>query len=153
MSTRCTRARERGRQAISNHASRRSRILNDMHNPSDIFKTRTWVCMGLGASTCSECLPVATCQFSRLKQSTCHGPLRGPTLAPWCSGGLPACPEPRARDKTRGRERKKCMCKKKTHLYMETYPSQVQQDTRYIGGILMHVASEGCFPGAWRQGS
>ena len=31
--------------------------------------------------------------------------------------------------------------------------SHIQQDTRYIRGILMRVASVGCFPGAWRLGS
>ena len=46
-------------------------------------------------------------------QSTCHGPRPGPTLAPWCSGGLLRAPKPRAREKTRGRNRKKMpMCRK-----------------------------------------
>ena len=33
------------------------------------------------------------------------------------------------------------------------YTSQIQQDTRYIRGIFMRVASVGCFPEAWWRGS
>ena len=47
-------------------------------------------------------------------QSTCHGPGPGPTLAPWCSGGLPACPatestrkDPRPEEKKSADEQKK----------------------------------------------
>ena len=36
------------------------------------------------------------------------------------------------------------------HIYTS---SQIQQDTRYIRGMLKRVASVGCFPGAWRRGS
>ena len=67
MSTRCTRARARafehkrevGRQSVRAVSS----ILNDMRDPSDIFLTCTWICMGLDGSTCSECLPVVTCDL------------------------------------------------------------------------------------------
>ena len=42
-----------------------SRILNNMRNPSDIFLTCTWVCMGLEGPACSESLPVVVSQISR----------------------------------------------------------------------------------------
>ena len=33
------------------------------HEPSDILLTCTWVCVRLDGCTCSECLPVMTCEF------------------------------------------------------------------------------------------
>ena len=52
-------------------------------------------------------------------QSTCHGPRPGPTLAPWCSGGLPACSGAEStRKDPRPEEKKMSMCKRKTHLYI-----------------------------------
>ena len=40
-------------------------------------------------------------------QSTCHGPRRGPTLAPWCAGRLPACPGAKNTRKDPRQEEKK----------------------------------------------
>ena len=51
-------------------------------------------------------------------QSTCHGPRPGPTLAPWCTGGLLACPgAENTRKDPRPDEKKMPMCIK-TRLYM-----------------------------------
>ena len=51
-------------------------------------------------------------------KSTCHRPRPGPTLAPWISGGLPACPRvERTRKDPRPEEKTLPMCKK-THLYI-----------------------------------
>ena len=48
-------------------------------------------------------------------QSTCHVPRPGPTLAPWCSGGLPACPGAEStRKDPRPQEKKMPMCKQNT---------------------------------------
>ena len=45
-------------------------------------------------------------------QSTCRGPRPGPTLAPWCLGGLPACPgADGTRKDPRPEEKKMAMCK------------------------------------------
>ena len=47
--------------------------------------------------------------FATLKpQSTCHGPRPGPTLAPWCSSGLPAFPGAESTRKDTRPEEKKC---------------------------------------------
>ena len=54
-------------------------------------------------------------------QSTCHGPRPGPTLAPWCSGGLPACPGAESTRKDPRPEEKKVPMGKKTHLYVVIY--------------------------------
>ena len=43
---------------------------------------------------------------------------RGPRLRRGVRAGSLRAPEPRAREKTRGRRRKKCRCAKKTHLYI-----------------------------------
>ena len=56
-----------------------SRILNDMRNPSGILVTCTWVCMGLEGSTCSESLPVVTCDFEP------------PEHVPWTSASAHTC--------------------------------------------------------------
>ena len=74
----------------------------------------TWVCMGLGGSTCSKCFPVVTCDFE--PQSTCHGPRRGPTLAPWCFGRLSACHGAENTRKDPRRKRKNADVPKK-HIY------------------------------------
>ena len=47
-------------------------------------------------------------------ESACHGRRRGPRLAPWRSGGLPACHGAESTRKTRGRKKEKCRCAKKT---------------------------------------
>ena len=50
-------------------------------------------------------------------QSTCHGPRPGPTLSPWCSGGLPACYGAESTRKfPRPEEKKNADVQKKTHL-------------------------------------
>ena len=73
-----------------------------------------WLCV-LGMPPCGY-LPV----FATVNpQSTCHGPRPGPTLAPSCTGGLPACPGAEStRKDPRRQEKKKSMCKK-THLYIQ----------------------------------
>ena len=105
----CTRARARGSQAVSASCQE-----NDMRNLSDIFLTMR-VCVRLDGSTCSEYLSVVYLPvFAILNhQSTCHGPRRGPTPAPWCTGGLPTCP---GAENTRKDLRPEEMCKRK-HIY------------------------------------
>ena len=50
-------------------------------------------------------------------RSTCYGPRPGPTLAPRCSGGLPACPGAEGtRKDPRPGEKEILMCKNK-HIY------------------------------------
>ena len=49
-------------------------------------------------------------------QSTCHGPRPGHTLTPIAHAGLLRAPQPRAREKTRGRKNKKCRCPNKSHI-------------------------------------
>ena len=94
-----SRARARALQhqhEVGRHSARAvSTLLNEMRNPSEIFSTCAWVCMGLDGSFYAlgmlprGYLPI----FATLStQSTSHGPRPGPTLAPWCSGGLPAGP-------------------------------------------------------------
>ena len=76
------------------------------------FLTCAWVSMGLNGSTCSECLPVVTCNF----ESPEHVPRTSAraTLAPWCSGGLPACPGAESTRKDPRPEKKKMLiCQKK----------------------------------------
>ena len=74
--------------------------------------------MRLDGSMCSECLPVVTLQFSRLKtprtRTTDLG--QGPHLHCSIHAGLLRAPQPRARAKSRRRERKKCRCAKKVNL-------------------------------------
>ena len=76
-----------------------------------------WVCIRLDGSRCSEGLPVVTCQFSRLRtpraRTTDLG--HGPHLRRGVRVGSLRAPEPRAREKTRGRKRKKCPCARKAH--------------------------------------
>ena len=64
--------------------------------------------MALRARKASPCL------LSTLNpQSTCHGPRPGPTLAPHCSGGLPAFPGAEStRKDPRPEEKEMPMCKK-----------------------------------------
>ena len=73
--------------------------------------------MGLDASTCSECLPVVACDFEPPEhvQRTSRP---GPTLAPWCSGGLLACPGAERMRKKPRPEEKDMPIYKKTHLYI-----------------------------------
>ena len=80
-----------------------------------LYTCSTWVFMGLDGSTCSECLPVVTCDFE--PQSTCHGPQPGPALAPWCSGGFPACPRAESKRKEGPRPEEKKMTMSKEHIY------------------------------------
>ena len=67
----------------------------------------------MGRSTCSESLPVGTCNF----EASEHVPRTSAMakLAPWCPDGLT---KPRAREKNRGRKRKKCRSAK--YIYMTT---------------------------------
>ena len=53
-------------------------------------------------------------------QSTCHGPRPGPKLARGVRAGSLRATEPRAREKTLGRKRKKCRNPKKTYLFIHT---------------------------------
>ena len=124
MSTRCTRVRARafehkrdvGRQSVRAV----SRILNDMRNWSDIFVTCTWVCMGLDGSTCSEYLPVVTCDFEP------------PEHVPWTSVRAHTCamvfgratcvPRSREHEKRHAAGRKKMtMCKNNTFIHDNIY--------------------------------
>ena len=54
-------------------------------------------------------------------QSTCHGRRRGRKLARGVLAGSLLATEPRAREKTRGRKRKKCRRAQKAHLYIVIY--------------------------------
>ena len=95
------------------------RILNDMRNPSDILLTCAWVCMGLD-DLCARMPPRGNLpNFATSNAlSMCHEPQPGPTLAPWCSGGLPACPgAENTRNDPRPEEETMPMCKK-TQLYI-----------------------------------
>ena len=85
--------------------------------------------MRLDGSTCSECLPVVTCQFSRLRTPrVCATDLgQGPHLRRGARAGSLRAPEPRAREKTRGRKRKKWHVQKITHLIKHLY--------RYVGHV------------------
>ena len=96
------------------HMSRRT-FFQLVHEPSDILLTCTWVYMGLDGFTCSESLPVGTWHFEPRARATDLG--QGPNLTPLRAGSLRAT-EPRARDKTRARKRKKIRSAKKTHLYI-----------------------------------
>ena len=49
-------------------------------------------------------------------QSTCHGPRAGPTLSPWCLGGLPACPGAESTRKDPRTEEKKMPMGKSKHI-------------------------------------
>ena len=52
-------------------------------------------------------------------QSTYQGPRPGPTLAPWCSGGLPACPGAEStRKDPRLEEKEMPMCKKNALIHI-----------------------------------
>ena len=52
-------------------------------------------------------------------QSTCHRSRPGPTLAPWCTGGFPACPGAEStRKDPRPEEAKKNDVQNKTNLYI-----------------------------------
>ena len=54
--------------------------------------------------------------------STCHGCRPGPTLAPWCSGGLPACQGAEStRNGPRPEEKKIDEVPNKTHLCIVIY--------------------------------
>ena len=64
-------------------------------------------------------------------QSTCHGPRPGPTLAPWCSVGLPAFPGAEsARKDPRPEEKKMPMCNKK-HIY-----TKIRSNIEYVLSFL-----------------
>ena len=96
-----------------------SRILNDMRNGH--FLNLYMGLHGLGwlyvlGMPSRGYLPI----FTTLNpHSTCHGPRLGPTLAPWCSGGLPACPSAEStRKDPRPGEKKMPMCKKHTHTHL-----------------------------------
>ena len=84
------------------------------HEPSDIFLTCVWVCMGLGSSTCSECLPVITCDFEPPE----HVP-RTSAKAHTCAAVFGRAPcVPRSREhKDPGPEEKKNADVQKKHIY------------------------------------
>ena len=99
--------------------------IDDIQDPIDItcavvhFLTCTWVCMGLCGSTCSECLPVVTCDFEPAE----HVP-RTSTSAQTCAvvfGRVPCVPRSREHEKrpAAGRE-KNADEQKKTHVYIVT---------------------------------
>ena len=75
------------------------------------FLTCTWVCIDLDGSTCSECLSVVTCDFEPPEHAT--DLVQGPHLRRGVRAGSLRAPEPRAREKTCGRKRKKCPCAEK----------------------------------------
>ena len=89
-----------------------------------------WVWMALRARNASPWL-VATLN----PQSTCHGPRPGRTLAPWCSCGLPACPGAESTRKTRGRNKKKCLCAKKNTFIHKWYKVPLRGVWREITGV------------------
>ena len=76
------------------------------HEPSDMFSTWTWVCMGLVGFRCLECLPVVTCDFEPPE----HG-LRTSARAYACAvviGRAPCMPRSPEREKRHaGRNGKK----------------------------------------------
>ena len=125
MSTRCS-PRARARALDHEHGVGRQsvravgRILNEMRNPSGIFFN---LCVGLYGPGCLHMLGMPPrgylTVFATLNpQSTCHGPRPGPTLAPWCSGGPPACPAAESTSKEpRPQEKKNVGVQKKTHVY------------------------------------
>ena len=87
------------------------------HEPSDIFLPCTWVCMGLDGSTCSESLPLGTCDFGPPE----HVP-RTSARAHTCAvvfRRAPCVPRSREHEKrpAAGRE-KNAKVPKKTHLYI-----------------------------------
>ena len=72
-----------------------------------------WAWMALRARSASRWLLAAL-----NPQRTCHGPRPGSTLAPWCSGGLPACPGAEGtRKDPRPEDKKMPMCIKSTFLH------------------------------------
>ena len=76
-------------------------------------------------------LPVATLT----PQSTCHGPRPGPTLAPQCSRGPPACPATESTRKNTRAGEQKFPCAKPPHLLRRN----IRTRYRYIWDTKMHV--------------
>ena len=89
-------------------------IMNNMRNPSDLYgglHGPVWLYV-VGMPPC-DYLPI----FATLNpQSTCHGPRAGPTLSPWCLGGLPACPGAESTRKDPRTEEKKMPMGKSKHI-------------------------------------
>ena len=88
--------------------------------------------MGLDASTCSECLPVATCDFEPPE----HVPRTSVRAHTYLRRGVRAdslrAPESKAREKTGGGKRKKMpMCKKniliQSNIYDRRIPRSLQK--------------------------
>ena len=70
-------------------------------------------------------------------QSTCHGPRPEPKLLYGVRAGSLCATEPRARGKTRGRERKKCRRVKKTRFYICIQGSPSRGVWREIPGVML----------------
>ena len=149
MITTCTRARARafqhkrevGRQSVRSG----NKILNDLRNPSDIFLTYTWICMGLDSSmgldgsmgqdgsTCSECLLVVTFDLGPPE----HAP-RASAKALTCAvvfGRASFVPRRREHEKRPAAAREQMsMCKKDTFIHN---CSDIYEDSEILQGIFL----------------
>ena len=116
-----TRAQARAREH-SNTSTRwpGNQCEHGMRNLSDIILMK---CVGFHASGWLYVLGMPPRGYLPIlatlnPQSTCYEPRPGPTLAPWCAGELPACPEAEStRTDPRPEEKKTMVCKKSTFLH------------------------------------
>ena len=71
-------------------------------------------------------------------QSTCHGPRPGPTLAPWYSGGLPACPGAESTRKDQRSEEKKNADVQEKHIVICISHSEDSREfiAKTVGAVL-----------------
>ena len=131
-----TRARARGGQAISasrqQNSQRRAQPVGHFLYPVRGF---AWAWMALRARNASPWLLANVRDFE--PQSTCHGPRPGPTLAPWCSGGLLVCPGAESTKNDPGPEEKKMPMCKKEHIY--TYLVVSIGDRSFLAALRPHL--------------
>ena len=78
------------------------------HEPPNTFGTGIWVCMGLDCSTCSECLPVDTCDFEP-PEHVPRNSARAQTRAVVFGWAL-CVPWSREKEKRPAAGREKCRC-------------------------------------------
>ena len=76
-------------------------------------------------------------------QSTCRGSRPGPTLAPWCSGGLSACLAESTRKDLRPGEKKVPTCKRNTSHIRAAIACGIHSSADTIWDVLARTA--GCF--------
>ena len=107
------------------------RILDNMRNHKNIL-TCIWVRMPWMARWHVLRIPPHGYSpfFATLNlQSTCRGPRPGPTLAPWSSGGLPACPgaESTSKDPRPEEQKNTDVQKKHTFIHIVMYSPETGQ--------------------------